>query len=42
MTRNTIYETPEVKLMEFESEGVLCASGAGNGIFKDYDEIDWD
>lgn len=38
-----LYETPEVEVLELVSEGVLCASGegAGNGIFKDYDEIDW-
>ena len=36
-----LYETPEVEVLELVSEGVLCASGAGTGMFKDYDELDW-
>lgn len=43
MSKNTNYESPEVKIMEIISEGILCTSipGYGDGSFEDYDEIGW-
>lgn len=35
------YETPAIEVVEIESEGVLCASGAGSGVFNPYDEENW-
>jgi len=32
------YETPQIEIVEIESEGVLCASGDGS--FNPYDESD--
>lgn len=43
METKNFYATPEMKVLEFQTEGVLCSSDrtvTGNGI-EDYDVISW-